>query len=163
MDLYNENYRQLNLLFDDVLLSQDRMISRVRDELPIYLEVLERHRYTTVARLTYFLQDGVGRITPDPDARIRIYHDAQMAEATHCYPQSDREPMKGVLAALSDVVDHRWKMNRLLDKWLDFLIHQGHGVETLRPATAAEWPVASPAVDINLERFKKQNLPEDQG
>ncbi len=162
MHLYAENYRQLTLLFDDLLLTQDRMISRVRNELPIYLEVLERHRYTTVVRLTYFLEDSVGRITPDPDARLRIYHDAQMAEATHCYPQSDREPMKGVLAALRDVVDHRWKMNRLLDKWLDFLIHQGHGVDTLRPASVEEWPLASAPVDINLERFERKKAFRDQ-
>lgn len=161
MDIYAENYRQLNLLFDDLLLTQDRMISRVRDELPIYLEVLERHRYTTVARLTYFLEDSVGRVTPDPDARLRIYHDAQLAEATHCYPKSDREPMKGVLASLADVVDHRWKTNRLLDKWLEFLVQQGHSVETLRTATPAEWPVESTPVDIDLARFERKNLVRD--
>lgn len=160
MDIYAEIYRQVILLFDDLILEHDRMISRVPGELPIYLEITERHRYTTFARLTYFLEDGVGRITADPDAHLRIYHDARMAEATHCYPGTVSQPLVGSLVPVADVVDHRWRSNCFMDRWLEYLLRQGHGLETLRPATRSEWPQVSTPVEIDLEAMSKSGLPD---
>ncbi|MEM9531473.1 MAG: DUF1249 domain-containing protein [Pseudomonadota bacterium] len=156
MELYAENYRQFCLLFDDLPLGNDYLISRVEDELPIYLQVTRRHRYTTEVRLTYFLENSVGRVVPDPDAHLRVYHDAQLAEATHCYPGTVSQPLFGALVSVADVKDHRWKMNRLLDKWLEFLIQQGHGLSTMRPASAKEWPVELAPVDLDLDRIGDQ-------
>lgn len=139
MDLYSENFRQLNLLFHDHDLSQDRYISRVHGELPLYLEILQRHRYTTFARLTYVLEND-GDLVADPDAHIRIYHDAQVAEATHCYPGTVNQPLFGALVPVADVVEHRWRVNRFLDRWLEYLHRRGHGLNTLRPVKPGELP-----------------------
>ena len=161
MALYSENYRRTTLLFDDLLSEHDRMVSRVAGEMPIYLEILERHPYTTVARLTYFLEDNVGRVTPDPDAHLRIYHDARMTEATQCYPGQVSEPLFGSLVPVGDVVDHRWRTNRLLDKWLEFLLQQGHSVATLKPARDSEWPIETPTVSLDLDRLSGKKLVRD--
>ena len=150
MGLYVENYRQLNLLFDDLLLDSDWLVSKIPGELPVYFEIIERHRYTTFARLTYFIQEASGRITPDPDAHLRIYHDARMAEATHCYPGTVSQPLFGSLVPVSDVVNHRWRMNRFLDKWLEYLLRQGHGLDTLRVAAPQQWPIVTSLVPVNL-------------
>ena len=160
MDIYAEIYRQVTLLFDDTILEHDRLISRVPGELPIYLEITERHRYTTFARLTYFLEDGVGRITADPDAHLRIYHDAQMAEATHCYPGTVSQPLVGSKVPVADVVNHRWRSNCFMDRWLEYLLRQGHGLETIRPARQSEWPTVSVPVEIDLEAMSKSGLPD---
>jgi uncharacterized protein YqiB (DUF1249 family) len=143
MTQYAENYRQLQLLFDDLDLGHDRYISCVPGELSIYIEITERHRYTTIARMTYFIEDSAGRVSRDPDAHIRIYHDAELAEATHCYPGSISQPMFGALVPVSDVVEHRWRMNLFLDRWLGYLLGQGHGLNTSRHASRQEWPAAS--------------------
>ncbi|MEM9300960.1 MAG: DUF1249 domain-containing protein [Pseudomonadota bacterium] len=139
MALYEENYRQLTLLVDDHDLAEDRYISRVDGELPLYLEVLERHRYTTFARLTYVIDDGAGLRSLDPDAHIRIYHDAQVAEATHCYPGQINQPLFGALVPVNDVYEHRWRVNRFLDRWLEYLIQRGHGLNTLSVADEIDW------------------------
>ena len=139
MDLYAESFRQLTLLFDEHDLSRDRYISEVPGELTVYLEVLQRHRYTTFARLTYVI-DEAGVPLADPDAHLRIYHDARVAEATHCYPGQVNQPMFGSLVPVSDVLEHRWRVNLFLDRWLEYLHRRGHGLNTMRPARPGEWP-----------------------
>jgi uncharacterized protein YqiB (DUF1249 family) len=161
MDTYTANYRRVHLLFDELDFANDRMISRVNGEMPIYLEVTERHRYTTFLRMTYFIEDRAGCISPDPDAHLRIYHDARMAEMTHCYPGNVSRPLFGSLVPVSDVVEHRWRVNSFLDKWLDYLLRQGHGLNTIRPARKAEWPRPSQPVDWPWQRTDRK-LPSDE-
>lgn len=139
MKLYGEIYRQLGLLFDDHDLEHRRYLSEVPGELPLYLEVTERHRYTTFARLSYFIEhDGVASL--DPDAHLRIYHDAHVAEATHCYPGEVNQPRFGALVPSADVFLYRWRINRFVDRWLEYLARQGHGLNSMRPARPGEWP-----------------------
>ena len=140
MAIYADNYRRLGLLFDELLLEQDRLISTVPEQLPLYVEITERHRYTTEARLSYAIETHDGIVSLDPDAHIRIYHDAEVAEATHCYPGSVSQPLFGALVPVSDVVEHRWRMNIFLDKWLEYLLKEGHSVATMRAAPALGWP-----------------------
>lgn len=162
MATYTENHRRLQLLFDNLAFDHDRIISRVDGEMPIYVEVTGRHQYTTFLRMTYFIEDRSGRIAPDPDAHLRIYHDAQMAEATHCYPGNVSQPLFGSLVPVSDVVEHRWRVNRFLDKWLEYLLRQGHGLNTMRPAQESEWPrTAVPQVDWPW-RSRAGRLPSDE-
>ncbi len=141
MEIYADNYWRLGLLFDDMQLERDRMISTVSDQLPLYVEITERHAYTTCARLSYAIETHQGIVSLDPDAHIRLYHDARVAEATHCYPGSVNQPLFGALVPVSDVVEHRWRMNMFLDKWLEFLLQQGHSNETLAPAPDLGWPL----------------------
>jgi uncharacterized protein YqiB (DUF1249 family) len=143
MDQYAEIYRQLELMFDDLDLAHDRYMSCLAGELPIYIEITERHRYTTIARMTYFIEDPSGAMSPDPDAHIRIYHDARLAEATHCYPGTVSQPLFGSLVPISDVVEHRWRTNLFFDRWLGYLLGQGHGLNSLRQASSDEWPPES--------------------
>lgn len=143
MEIYADNYRRLNLLFDDLLLEQDRLISTVPNQLPIYIEITERHNYTTCARISYAIETRDGIVSLDPDAHIRIYHDAEVAEATHCYPGGVSQPMFGALVPVSDVVEHRWRMNIFLDKWLEYLFKQGHDVATMRAAPVVGWPFSA--------------------
>ncbi len=139
MALYADNYRRLGLLFNEQ--QGDRLISRVEDKLSLYIEVTERHNYTTCARISYAFETSDGIVSLDPDAHIRLYHDAQVAEATHCYPGSVSQPLFGALVPVSDVVEHRWRMNVFLDKWLQYLLDQGHGKGTVKSAPRVGWPL----------------------
>jgi len=141
METYADNYRRLGLLFDDSTLERDRMISRVEGQLPLYIEITERHSFTTCARISHAFESSQGIVSLDPDAHIRIYHDAKVAEATHCYPGTVNQPLFGALVPVADVVEHRWRMNRFLDKWLEYLLQQGHNIETLSPAPDMGWPL----------------------
>ena len=141
MEIYANNYRRLSLLFDDTLLERDRMISQVDQQLPLYIEVTERHTFTTCIRLSHAIESNHGIVSLDPDAQIRLYHDAKVAEATHCYPGTVIQPLFGALVPVADVVEHRWRMNRFLDKWLEYLLQQGHNLQTLTAAPKLGWPL----------------------
>ena len=76
-----EIFRQLHLLLPDAMAFHDSLVSRVSGSPALRLEVIERHPYTTFMRLTYEFGLDDDR-SYAPDAHIRFYHDAHMAEAT---------------------------------------------------------------------------------
>ena len=139
-DLQEDIYRQLQLLVPDDVAFFDHLCSRVRGSPLLRLQVLERHPYTTFFRLTYEFQ---GDDEPDfaPDAHIRYYHDARLAEATSfdCAQACRRTSFPAFPSR--QAMQKAWRENRALDRWLDYLLRQGHSVETMkaasRPARAA--------------------------
>jgi uncharacterized protein YqiB (DUF1249 family) len=52
MGLYAENHARLQRLFEPADLAPGRYQSDIGDGLPLLLDVLEQHRYTTELRLT---------------------------------------------------------------------------------------------------------------
>lgn len=140
MSLFGEHYRRLLLLVDDEHLQRRRFASRAGASPDLYVEVLEQHRYTTVLRMTYLLA-GDGEPSLDPDAEVRLYHDAQVAEAVHVYPGRLLQPMAGPFWPPAAQLRHRWRMNLFFDKWLDYLLSQGHGLATLEVVSEREWPL----------------------
>lgn len=146
MALYAENYRQLNLLLDASMFHHERFVSRVTDAVDLYVEVLERHRYTTVVRMTYVLESEAGTFSLDPDAEIRIYHDASLAEALCCYPGRLLQPVSGAMIPAHTSASHRWRMNTFLDRWLEYLLDQGHSLATVSVADPQDWQSAAAAL-----------------
>ena len=134
-DVQAENFRQLQLLLPDAIAFHDHLRSQVAGSPPLCLEVIERHPYTTFFRLTYAFEGG-GGAEFDPDAHVRCYHDARLAEATsfNCEQacRRDSHPAYPPRQLLQRV----WRKNRALDRWLDYLLCQGHSVVTMRPAAA---------------------------
>jgi uncharacterized protein YqiB (DUF1249 family) len=160
-DLQTEIYRQLQLLIPDQIAHYDSFRSCVHGSPLLRMDILERHPYTHFLRLTYQFEKNEHREIA-PDAHIRIYNDAHMAEVTSFNPEQgfnrqpagpDRsaEPLQAVcngawngapLHLLASSPDHQqlqrfqfsWRKNRALDKWLSYLIHQGHSITSMQPA-----------------------------
>ncbi len=103
MALYESNYVRLGWLASDVAALADLQVSRVAGDCELRLRVCERARYTTTLELTY---------TPlaIPDLRVRVYHDARLAQA-QCASKDTHE---------------RWARNMLLNKWLEYCAERGH-------------------------------------
>ena len=133
MALYAENHARLQRLFEPADLAPGSYVSDIGDGLPLQLEVLEQHRYTTELRLTYDMRDPVTG-EPDPSAYLRVYHDARQLEATHCYVGRRWQDVIGMYPPPAELIGHRLRMNTFLGKWLQYLAESGHGVATLRPA-----------------------------
>lgn len=146
MALYAENYRQLNLLLDASMFHHERFVSRVTDALDLYVQILERHRYTTVVRMTYVLEGDDGNYSLDPDAEVRLYHDAKLAEALYCYPGRLLQPVGGAMIPARTCANHRWRMNTFLDRWLEYLLDQGHSLATVGVADPQDWQPAAAAM-----------------
>lgn len=128
-----EIYRLLQLLIPDEFSFHDYLKSRVAGSHLLRLQVLERHAYTTFFRLTYEFSGAVERHFA-PDAHIRFYHDARMAEATSfdCVQACSRDTHPAYPSR--QMLQRAWRRNRALERWLDYLLKQGHSMVTMRPA-----------------------------
>jgi uncharacterized protein len=129
-ELHTSVFRALNVLLPDGLGRSDCLVSRVGNGPDLFLQVIERHDYTTFIRLTYVIGDQQQH---NPNAHIRVYHDARMAEATAFSPEQGFHRLAGPELPLHGLVVRNWRLNRALLKWLDYLLSQGHSATTLRP------------------------------
>lgn len=159
-ELHTEIFRQLQLLIPDEIAHYDSFQSRVHGSPLLRMDILERHPYTHFVRLTYqFTRDDALEIAPD--AHIRVYNDARLAEATsfdqaqgfdrHAPKKAGQRPKMANGAPLNgsssrllpsaawfqpfQVLKNSWQRNQALDKWLGYLLHQGHSLRSMRPAS----------------------------
>jgi uncharacterized protein YqiB (DUF1249 family) len=124
MGLYESSYRRFERLAPELDLPFAQAQS-VGADATLYLRVIDRHRYTTTINLTYWFSDGESQ-WPDPDITLRLYHDAQLAEAIYCDAASRYAALAGVPDIHSEVLDTQWSRNLLLNKWLAYCLAQGH-------------------------------------
>ncbi len=132
MTLYESNYIRLRALVGDVRGLYGRRVSRTPGDCDLHLEVIEHAAYTSILRLTYFFDDAAGAIA-EPDLEVRVYHDARLAEASHCARWVRHPGLATIRSKLSLTLGERWLRNMLLNKWVDYCAERGHRFE----ATAA--------------------------
>lgn len=125
MSVYESNYLRLLHLIPELERLDGCYRSRVAGDCDLYLEVLERSRYTLTMTLTYFFQSDDGR-TADPDMLIRAYFDGRLAEAMRLGKDHRHAEFRRLLRRHGKELGARWKRNIVLNKWLDYLIDQGH-------------------------------------
>jgi uncharacterized protein YqiB (DUF1249 family) len=137
MGLYGENFDRVERLLDSRRLAPGSYRSVGHDQLPLDVDVLSVHAYMSELRLSYAIIDPVsGR--PDPSVYVRIYRDARLAEATHCYVGRQWQDVLGMHPSPKVLFGHRLRMNSFLNKWLDYLDIQGHAPHSLLPRTVAD-------------------------
>ena len=133
-DLQTEIYRQLQLLIPDEIAYYDSFQSRVAGSPLLRMDILERHPYTHFLRLTYqFEKDEKREIAPD--AHIRIYNDARLAEVTSFNHDQGFTRTASPYFPPNQLFQRCWRQNQALDKWLSYLLHQGHGITSMQPAS----------------------------
>lgn len=131
--LQTEIFRQLQLLIPDEMAQYDSFQSRVHGSPLLRMDILERHPYTYFVRLTYeFENDDQKEIAPD--AHIRIYNDARLAEVTSYNPDQGFTRSANPYFPHIQLFRHSWRQNQALDKWLSYLLHQGHSLTSMRPS-----------------------------
>ncbi len=132
-DLQTEIYRQLQLLIPDQVAHYDSFQSRVPGSPLLRMDILERHPYTHFLRMTYQFNENEQREIA-PDAHIRIYNDARMAEVTSFNPEQGFKRLANPWYPQHQLFQRTWRLNQALDKWLGYLLHQGHGITSMQPA-----------------------------
>lgn len=133
MGLYAENYQRISRLLDLRALEHPGVWhSGAGNGLDLVVEVLEVHAYTLELKLSYRMADPVTG-QPDPSAYVRIYRDARQAEVTHCYVGRHWQDALGLHPSPKVMFGHRMRMNSFLNKWLEYLLAQGHGPASLLP------------------------------
>ena len=123
MGLCEENYLLLRRLAPGVRHGVGRFLSHGPGGVDLHLEIEEQSPYTTQLRLTYLFDanEGCGR-RADPDARLRVYHDARQVEVMDL--QHSVLPLCNAYQhpALAD----KWQRSLFLARWLMFCLRQGH-------------------------------------
>ncbi|MDX1654149.1 MAG: DUF1249 domain-containing protein [Candidatus Competibacteraceae bacterium] len=124
MDLYERNYIGIRRLVPVIPPAGVCLISRVSGGLDLHLSVLERFPYTSELELTYHFQRQGQRLA-EPQLRLRVYHDARLAEVMSAHLRHWPAFQAEGSEAYSQLYA-RWHVNRFLYKWLSYCLHQGH-------------------------------------
>lgn len=139
MDLCEENYRHLLRLAPAIRTLEGSRISRLDSSIDLHLEVLEQTPYTTLLHLTYFFAGSQARL-PDPDARLRVYHDSRQVEVVDL-----RQRVLPLSMGIErPTMAQKWRVNLFLSKWLSYCIGQGHRF--------GDTSVALPESDLDLSQ-----------
>jgi hypothetical protein len=131
MSLYESNFVRLGWLLPDPRRIDGPLLSDSADDLPLHLTLVERSRYTTTVRMTYFFDDVEGLVA-DPDLSVRVYHDALLVEAMACTHRHRHEALRSFDTRPGAELSRRWVRNVMLNKWLEYCAEKGH---RLLPAT----------------------------
>ncbi len=121
MTLCEENYRCLHSLIPQLRRLQGKHRSRRPDHQDLHLTIVEQTPYTTLIRLTYEFDHGAGGVS-DPDALLRVYHDARQVEVEDLRQQA--LPTRRLYEAPG--LENKWRLNLFVAKWLFFCVQQGH-------------------------------------
>jgi uncharacterized protein YqiB (DUF1249 family) len=127
MALCEENFTLLSRLAPGLSEASGLSVSRIEGGVDLHLSVEEQSRYTTVLRLTHYFDEPArpGGRSPrraDPDALLRVYHDARQVEVLDLRQTvlpRHTEYRAPALAA-------KWRLNLFLFKWLSYCLQQGH-------------------------------------
>jgi hypothetical protein len=85
----------------------------------------ERSPYTSTVNLTYVLSGADGDLKI-PDMRVRVYHDAHLAEAQEWAGTHTQPILKALRSHAERELDQRWARNVMLNKWLEYCVERGH-------------------------------------
>ena len=128
MALYESNYIRLLHLVPDLEVLDGCFRSRVAGDCDLHVDVLERFRYTVTLSLTYYFDGEDGRVA-DPDMTVRAYLDGRLAEAMSLcgrHRHAELRRLAKVAGMQKAELNARWKRNVVLNKWLEYLLDQGH-------------------------------------
>lgn len=125
MALYESNYLRLLQLVPELERLDGCFRSRVAGDCELFVEILERCRYTITMSLTYHFESDDGRIA-DPDMKIRAYLDGRLAEAMSLVGDHRHAELRRLIRKNRRELDARWRRNVIFNKWLEYLSDQGH-------------------------------------
>ena len=125
MSLYDSNYFRLNHLIPELHRLDGYYRSRVAGDCDLHVEILERSRYTITLSLSYFFEEEGVRIA-DPDMKVRVYLDGQLAESLGFSGEHRHAAFRRLTRMHRAELDVRWRRNIILNKWLEYLMDQGH-------------------------------------
>ncbi len=125
MSLYESNYARLQLLIPELERLDGYYRSTVAGDCDLHLEILDRSRYTLTLSLTYFFYDSGERLA-DPDMKIRVYFDGRLAESMNLGRSLRHATLRRLVRQHKEELSNRWRRNIVLNKWLEYLMDQGH-------------------------------------
>jgi uncharacterized protein YqiB (DUF1249 family) len=125
MGLYESNYIRLGWLAGELAGLDGQHRSVIAGDCDLLLTMTERSPYTSTVNLTYLLPGSDGEMQ-FPDMRVRVYHDAHLAEAQEWAGTHGQPVLKALRTHAERELDQRWARNVMLNKWLEYCVERGH-------------------------------------
>jgi uncharacterized protein len=125
MSVYESNFLRLLNLIPELKQLDGCYRSRVAGDCDLHLDILKRERYTLTLALTYYFESDSGRVA-DPDMLVRVYLDGQQAEAMSLGEDHRSVEFRRLCRPNGGELGRRWTRNVILNKWLEYLLDQGH-------------------------------------
>ncbi len=125
MAIYESNFLRLFRLIPEIDRLDGCFRSRVAGDCDLYVEIMEKSRYTVTLSLTYHLPTDEGLLA-DPDMTVRVYLDGQQAEVLAIGEIQRHAALRRLVFEHREELDRRWRFNIVLNKWLEYLSDQGH-------------------------------------
>ena len=125
MSVYESNYLRLLNVIPELQRLDGCYRSRVAGDCDLHLEILQRERYTLTMSMTYYFRNET-EVVADPDMLVRVYFDGQLAEAMSLGKDHRHVQFRRLFRAHGDELGRRWTRNLILNKWLEYLLDQGH-------------------------------------
>jgi uncharacterized protein len=129
MTLYESNYIKLHNLTTAFDWPNDMFVSAVTGDSDLHATLVRREPYTTTLKLTYWFREPEGDAVADPDLILRIYHDARLVEAVSGRERHCHHKLRELAVSSGAELDRRWRVNMMLNKWLDYLYDVGHRLD----------------------------------
>lgn len=124
-------YAQLQCLVPDGEPGVSHWRSQVPGGMPLHVQLLERHPYTSFLRLTHHFEYK-DHLESEPEAHVRCYHDLNIAEVTAFDTLQGIRRMAHPSMPARGLWQLAWRNNRSLEKWLQYLLDQGHCRDTMQ-------------------------------
>jgi len=120
MKIYDDNFRRLMLLMPE-LRAFGRQHRTTFNQEGLHVDVLEKHKYTTVINLTQnlplkFLSTAMSSMI------VRVYHDAEVAEVMSYQRQYRLKVKYDYPNPEMCQVREKQRVNEFLGEWLDFCL-----------------------------------------
>lgn len=126
---YEANFERLVWLVPALASAPDSirgiLLSHGADGMSLQLTMLEHSKYTTTIALTHHLRMDDAMVT-DPFMKIRIYHDARVAEVLSYQCQSPLQIFHPDATLNLPNLREKCRINRFLSEWLDYCIAHGY-------------------------------------
>jgi uncharacterized protein YqiB (DUF1249 family) len=129
MTLYESNYIKLHNLTTAFDWPGDVIVSATPEDSDLHATISRREPYTTTLKLTYWFEEPGGVIVADPDLILRVYHDARLVEAVSGRERHCHHKLREFAVVSGAELDRRWRVNMMLNKWLDYLFDVGHRLD----------------------------------
>ncbi|HHM06325.1 MAG TPA: DUF1249 domain-containing protein [Gammaproteobacteria bacterium] len=117
LGVYERNFEKLEAAFPALFCGHNSLALVMAGRPDLYVEVLERTRYTSLIKLSQSL--GLPPSVRDPLVKVRLYHDARVAEVLayqNCRHLKAVYPYPN--AAMFQPHEKR-RVNHFLEEWLD--------------------------------------------
>ena len=129
MKIYEDNFQRLMLLLPE-LSGEEKHYKPVEQLDGLHVDVLERHKYTTVIKLAQRLPLSFLSVAM-PSMVVRVYHDAEVAEVLSYQRQYRFKPKYEYPNPEMCQIREKQRVNEFLGEWLDHCLSAGVQVRAM--------------------------------